>query len=458
MPIGFAQLIRTGTCVALLAACTDSSITFRRSRVQDVSNAGQAASPSVNREIFLFTGGISPDFAHEVAIRGGTLVRVLPQLRIAVTRGLSDDAASSLAAGVAQVVRDTAVQWVSPAITAHSLLEFNEDSMSIAQSQRGQAAFLSLQWNLRQVHAPEAWASFSGTPGVRVAILDSGLDPDHLDQRTLIDESASTAYVNSLAGPPAWADDYFHGTHVAGIIASNGIGIAGVSPGVRLVAVKILDASGSGEFSDMIAGITYAADVGAQVINLSLGVTLSRNAPGVSQLTVALRRALGYAHRKGVFVVASAGNEGRDLQHDSASVLLPCEPGVDLCVSATGTHDAVAAYSDYGTNAIDVAAPGGDGATDPTTWILSLCSSRSVLPILAACKGGAGYLFLAGTSMAAAHVSALAAFLDCKAGTTLAPSRLATLIEQNATDIGEPGTDPYSGHGRIDIVHTLAAY
>lgn len=457
MPIRFAQLIRSGTCVAILAGCTESPITFRRSHVQDVSDAGEVASLSLNREIFLFTGEVSPDFAHEVTIRGGSLVRVLPQLRIAVTQGLSNDDASSLAAGVGEVVRDTAVQWVSPPITAHSLLELNEDSISSAQPNPGQPAFLSLQWNLRQVRAPEAWASFSGTAGVRVAILDSGLDPDHLDQRTLIDEGASTAYVTSLAGPPAWADDYFHGTHVGGIIVSNGIGIAGVSPGVRLVAVKILDASGSGNFADMIAGIAYAADVGAQVINLSLGVSLSRSAPGVSQLTVALRRALDYAHRKGVFIVASAGNEGRDLQRDSASVLLPCEAGVDLCVSATGPTDTVAAYSDYGTNAIDVAAPGGDAATDPTTWILSLCSSRSVLAVLAACKGRAEYLFLAGTSMAAAHVSALAAFLDYKAGMTLPPSQLTSLIEQNATDIGRRGADPYSGHGRIDVVQTLTA-
>src|SRR5205814_6884130 len=129
-----------------------------------------------------------------------------------------------------------------------------------------------------------------------VAILDTGLDPDHIDQNgTVIDQASSIAFTPSTNGPPTWADDHFHGTHVGGIVTTNNIGTAGVAPNVTLIAVKVLNAAGNGSFSDIIAGLIWAATVHADVANMSLGAFFPKNGQlGTSQLAAALNRAVNY--------------------------------------------------------------------------------------------------------------------------------------------------------------------
>jgi subtilisin family serine protease len=294
-------------------------------------------------------------------------------------------------------------------------------------------------------------------------MLDTGLDPDHLDQRGLVDPATSTWFVPSTMGPPYWADDHAHGTLNGGIVTSNNFGTAGVAPNAQLVAVKVLDASGNGNFGDIIGGIVYAASVKPkiQVINMSLGALLPRSTKalvkGGPTLLSLLNRAVNYAKSQGVLVVSSAGNDALDLQHDGNLVELPCEAGVQLCVSATSNLDTRASYSNYGTDAINVAAPGGDAPPIPANLIMGPCSSHSAIPNLAVCKDGIHYTWLGGTSEAAPHVAGLAAYLDSQAGGTLTPSQLITLIEQNADDIGKPGADPYYGKGRINVFNTVTA-
>ena len=139
-----------------------------------------------------------------------------------------------------------------------------------------------------------------------------------------------------------------------------------------------------------------------------------------------------------------------DLIHQNF-VEVPCEVGTGMCVSATGITDTKASYSNYGVSAIHVAAPGGD----VDAFVLSPCSSRSVLPQLAACKSRVRYLFVIGTSQATPHVSGLAALLDSQYGGALNPAQLQSNLEQCSDDNGKPGADPFYGKGRINAFKTV---
>lgn len=441
--------------LVLAAACRDAITTTPTERAF-TPTLSRTATAAPGRHVFLLNGNIPADFGARVVAAGGTVVSSMANISVVVTEGLTDASASTLA-GKNEVAPDYVARWIPTAEEMNISTTSLPTQVDVTSAKPPlTAAFLPFQWNMMQIHAPEAWATGrSGIPSVRVAILDTGLDPDHLDQRGLIDMANSFAFIPSTGGPPAWADDNLHGTSVGGIVTSNNFGTAGVAPNVTLVAVKVLDASGSGPFGAIIAGIYYATDVGAQVINMSLGAQFPKNAKGGSTLMAALNRAVNYAHRHGVLVVASAGNEFTDLQHDRNFIEVPCETGVDLCVSATGNGDTHASYSNFGVSAINVAAPGGDGPPGTATWILAPCSSHTMNPAFANCKDGLHYIIETGTSAAAPHVSGLGAYLDSQFGGKLNASQLITLIEQNADDIGKPGTDPYFGKGRINVFNTI---
>jgi lantibiotic leader peptide-processing serine protease len=446
-----------GCTLALLFSFGCSEPATSPDRTPAAPTFAASAGPT-DKHIFSFKGSVSSDFASKVAAKGGKVDKIYKDIDVAVTTGLSDADAKAIS-GNADVMRDVRRQmvptleeaqgsivslpdWVVPDFTAKSPLT---------------AAFLAEQWNMHIIHAPEAWtAGRTGIPSVRVAILDTGLDPDHIDQNgTVIDQASSIAFAPSVAGPPEWADDHFHGTHVGGIVTTNNIGTAGVAPNVTLIAVKVLDFTGFGSDAQVIAGIIHATNVGAQVINMSLGEYGPKN-DGSPPTHTAFNRAINYAHRHGVLVVSSAGNSDIDLQHDKNNIALPCEAGVQMCISATNPEDEKAFYSNYGTNAINVAAPGGDVSAPPLSFVLSPCSSRSVMPGLAACKTRNRYLFVIGTSQAAPHVSGLGALLDSQYGGELNASQLITRIQQGADDIGKPGTDPFFGKGRINVFTTLS--
>jgi len=128
-------------------------------------------------------------------------------------------------------------------------------------------------------------------------------------------------------------------------------------------------------------------------------------------------------------------------------------------VSATGSDDTHASYSNFGTSAINVAAPGGDGPAPGSlaTWIVGLCSTHTVDPRLAGCRlpNRNGHILATGTSASAPHVSGLAALLDSQFGGQLTASKMITLIEQGADDLGKPGADQFFGKGRINVFNTL---
>ncbi|MDE2491392.1 MAG: S8 family serine peptidase [Elusimicrobia bacterium] len=224
-------------------------------------------------------------------------------------------------------------------------------------------------WGVQRVNAPAAWSSGEGA-GVKVAVVDTGIDCTHPDLQC--DFSAGMNILDPSSQP---MDDNEHGTHVAGTIAGRGNGgPLGVAPKATLIPVKVLDANGSGSLSDIVKGIEWAADNGADVINMSLG------GPSGS---AAMERAVKYALSKGVVVVAAAGNSGPNPD----TVGYPAGyPGV-IAVAASDSNDQVADFSSRG-SAVAFIAPG--------------VNVTSTVP-------GGGTATLSGTSMASPHVAGLAA-------------------------------------------------
>ncbi len=271
----------------------------------------------------------------------------------------------------------------------------------------------SQQWALDRTSFEGAWSVTRGA-GVTVAVVDTGVDSSHRDLGSVV--LPGIDYVSSAHD--GRYDGNGHGTHVAGVIAAqvnNAVGIAGAAPSVRILPVRVLDGSGSGVSSSVAAGIIWAADHGARVINLSLGGDVS---PG---LQIAMR----YALSKGSVVLAAAGNNG-------ASGNAPVYPGAYPEAIAVGAFDrnlARASFSNTGAY-VDVSAP---GDTILSTWPTPPSS----------------YALLSGTSMATPYASAEAALI-LGANPASTPAAVTSILESTARPAGLAGVDSQYGHGLID--------
>jgi len=318
--------------------------------------------------------------------------------------------------------------------------------------------YFGLQWNLRQIRADQAWATSTGT-GQVIAIVDAGVDlgqPD-LQGKLLPGATFSGCATTGPCGNGDWRSGNTagtpspHGTHVAGIAAAdtgNGVGISGVAPDAQILPVKVLTEDG-GTFAEVAAGIRWATDHGADVINLSLGAAPGSQALALTGLASDARNAIDYAYAHGVVVVAAAGN-------DFASV---CgEPGFSahaLCVVATDPRELRAGYSNFpvqeGMNV--VAAPGGAGFTSCGDDVISTVPAGSE----GACSGGrTGYDFYAGTSMATPHVAGIAALLTAQGRSVDDVFRILKSTAHTPV-AGTRGTfTPAYGYGIVDAAAAVA--
>jgi subtilisin family serine protease len=379
---------------------------------------------------------------------------------------------------VQQAAEDLKVQWI-PSPSTETLAEQpgTEDTINNPEPR------YALQWAHRHIRADvanDAGHLGSEVKRARVAVIDTGVYATHIDLAANLNVALSKSFVPSEPGfefvPPA-PGAFSHGTHVSGIIAApiNGVGIQGVAPEAEIVNVKVLQSNtGSGAFSWVINGILYAAGptVDADIINMSLGATFSRTnqgGDGLGPLVSALNRAVNFATRAGTFVVSSAGNEGVNLNSNVWSI--PAQSGNGVAVSALGPvglftpnpisgPDRLASYSNYGQSVINVGAPGGDfvypgnenctvgGLTRPC-WVFDMVFSPGAV------LGSTNFFFwAAGTSMAAPHVSGVAALIVGKYGIT-SPAQIKAAIQNGAVDILKPGADPATGKGRLDAVRAL---
>jgi subtilisin family serine protease len=346
------------------------------------------------------------------------------------------------------------------------------------------------QWGMDMIHALAARETvMGGSPAVTVAVLDTGIDPTHQDffvgLETNIDVARARSFVAEQPTPfvdapsPPWP----HGTLVAGVIAArkNGLGIIGVAPDVTIVPIKVCGTVDLCNFTAVLNGINYAAEIQADVINMSFFIdrqtfvdtTLSgepsyvsaffcRSNPDDRAARSSLARAIHRARVRGALPVAAAGNDGLDLAADGDCDLLPAEtPGV-VTVSALSflapPLGPLTNYSNYGAGVVDIAAPAGYGGPvggdDDGRGYLCIGTLTT--------SPGNSYLCAAGTSLAAPHVSGVAALIISQFGHVapdgdmkMNPSAVEDILLGSAVDIGLPGEDKCYGVGRVDALRAV---
>lgn len=404
--------------------------------------------------IFRFGGNVPSTFASSAETAGGTVTSLHAEAGLATVRGLSDSAAATLAktTGATDSVADLGVT-----LRLGTLGDQVEDTNVETDPafSPANATMYPFQWHLRAIGADRAWAAGRlGSPDVTVAVIDTGVNYEHADLVGRVDLSRSVSFVPSddadvaalFPGRHPVTDLFYHGTHVAATISSNAHVAAGVTAKVTIMGVKVLSRWGEGTFSGVLDGVIWAADHGADVANMSIGDIMVKSANG--RYAALMQQAFNYAHRKGTLMVVAAGNESIDLDHDRNLYKMYCDAPNVVCVSATGADDQPTWYTNYGRSAISVAAPG--GTVPDRVW--AACSRTSLL--VPYCQNGDEVLGLLGTSMAAPHVSGLAALLVEDIGHGK-PSQVKARLQQSAEDLGENGTDPYYGRGRISVPRAL---
>ncbi len=290
-------------------------------------------------------------------------------------------------------------------------LQNNPNIRYVEQNGTVHAHAQTLPWGIDRVDADVAHSNGDTGSGADIAILDTGIDSDHPDLEANLGEG------KDFSGKGTWEDGDGHGTHCAGIAnaVNNSEGVVGVSTEATLHAGKVLGDDGSGSFSDVAAGIEWAADQGYDVASLSLGA---------SSGTTTLKDAVDYAYNNGVLVVSSAGNSGPCTD----CVGYPAAYSNAMAISSTDEDDSLSSFSSTGSE-IELAAPGG-----------SIYSTYT----------GGGYDTLSGTSMSCPHVSGAGAQLMA---TGMSNTEARSALKNNAEDIGLGSNE--QGAGLLDVEAAL---
>lgn len=400
------------------------------------------------------TGKLPADLEASVAKAGGTLVKTLDEVGVAVAEFATREEAEAMEAYGFNVMPDVELNW----------LPSTQGEENYAESIGSNESYYGYQWHLPLIGADLAWdAGYTGT-GARVAIVDTGVYYYHPDLYDNIDFAAGATFV---PGTTDFLDDEGHGTHVAGIVAAidNDWGSIGVAPHATIIPVKVLANTGSGAISWIAAGIIHAANQNVDVINLSLGGYISKNgslpnytARDAQYYIDLYRKAMDYAKSKGALCVIAAGNDSWDMDHDwnIASVPSDAKEANGITISATGPLGLqdfyrFASYSNYGVSTVDMAAPGGDYANIPNPyWWYDMVFSTAITTT----PGYWRWVWSAGTSMAAPMVSGVAALIVSKYG-HMNPAQLKQKLIHSADDLGKPGADPYYGKGHVNAYKAI---
>ena len=414
-----------------------------------------------------------------------------------VAAGDADQATLADVPGVRAVTRDFAITLDTFSGTELTSVAAPRASPSGA----GLPEHWDVQWEKPMIGIPEAHDIATGV-GTRIAIIDTGIQPGHPDL-TNLNEELSVAFIEGErieVGEPT--DVSGHGTMVAGIAAAQGVGVLGTAPDAELVSIRVFGEEAGAFTSDVLLALEYAAEIDADVANLSLGTVplpAEANAGGVRG---AIERVVNGVVRHGTVVTAAAGNSAGDLQHGGEWARYTSMAGT-IGASATGADDLLTFYSNYGANAIDVAAPGGGmaDAVDSYCGILEyVLEGRIVEPgeetevcflypeepfpvpahpdIAEVClpctapekpfplngilstlyfanADEPGYAWEGGTSFAAPHVAGLVALVR-ELEPDMHPHRVENAIKQGAENAAGR-SDPAFGAGRINALNTLDA-
>ena len=449
---------------------------------------------------------VPADVAETIAKAGGSLVYAYPQIGVAIASSDNPSFRDAL-------LKDNRIENAASTEGFASRLpdlQADADGPTAGDLPNAPAAdsdtFTPLQWDMRQIHAPEAHAITGGSPAVLVGDIDTGLDYRHPDLRANIDDASSVNCVSGAPVPGAVAanDDNGHGTHTAGTIAAsaNGIGIVGVAPNVRIAAIKAGNAAGFFFPEAVICAFVWAATHQFDVTNNSYFADPylynCKNDPVQRAIWKAEQRAIRFALQNGVTVVAAAGNEADDVAHPVADrtspdnttpvvrtihndcAVVPLEVSGVIGVTATGHNRQLdsngqpdgylkAYYSSFGVGAIQLSAPGGDNlfginpeATNGrvlSTWPPDRGCARSVKETGDVQEPTAVYCYLQGTSMASPHVAGVAALIISRFGNLdnaqngkMSPDRVKAYLDQTADPQGCPGILPTVPRPYIGII------
>ena len=458
------------------------------------------------------TQSVSMDAATVIAKAGGTLVANYNAIGVVIARSDNDAFRSNL-------MQNSAIQGVAATEKFATKLPdegVNDSADALVTPSTpapGSDSLSGLQWDMVQIHAPEARAINGGSSSVLVGDIDTGLDYTHPDLAANVDDAAS---VNCVSGAPvqgkvAANDDNGHGTHTAGTIAAalNGIGIVGVAPNVKIAGIKAGNADGFFFPEAVVCSFMWAATHHVNVTNNSYfadpWLFNCRNDAEQRAIWNAERRAISYAISKGVVVVAAEGNEADDLAHPTQDVTSPDDttpvtraihndcavvpvevPGV-IGVTANGNLQLKSFYSSYGLGSAQVIAPGGDSILQLTaaapngrvlsTWPASLLTSTCLPARRVVDASGATYCYQQGTSMASPHAAGVAALIASRGITN--PGAVAGKLQTTADPLACPpdlsiydffpsvsngapqvctgnfGYNSFNGHGQVNALSAV---
>jgi subtilisin family serine protease len=442
-----------------------------------------------------------------IAAAGGKLVASYDQIGVAIAR-------SDRSTFQATVQKNSGVEGVASADKFAVKLPDAAETAGDSGPAAGSApvadtdTLTGLQWDMRQIHTPEAHAISGGSPSVIVGDIDTGLDYTHPDLAANVDGARSANCLSGapVAGSVAANDDNGHGTHTAGTIAAaaNGIGIVGVAPNVKIAGIKAGNADGFFFPEAVICSFMWAGSHGISVTNNSYFADPwyfnCRQDPEQRAILTAEQRAIKYAQKNGVLVVAAEGNFADDLAHptqdvqspddstpvtrpvDNSCIVVPTELAGVVGVTANGNRGFKSFYSSYGVGSADVIAPGGDSVLQVTaqavngrvlsTFPASLIST-CLRPVIDA--SGATYCYLQGTSMASPHAAgvaaliksqhpkmtqgALAAALRSTADPISCPADVSMYADFPSVNNGAPqvctggaGYNSFNGHGQVNAL------
>ncbi len=411
--------------------------------------------------------GVPTDASASIAQAGGSLVQAYDQIGVAIASSDSDAFASTVA-------RDNRVEGVSATGRFATRVDDGAAAADAAPDPApgapapGNDTLSGLQWDMVQIHAPEARAINGGSSSVVVGDIDTGLDFTHPDLAPNVDFANSVSCIGGVpnTSPAAWMDDNGHGTHTAGTIAAakNGLGIVGVAPNVKIAGIKAGNAAGFFFPEAVVCAFVWAGTHHIPVTNNSYfadpWLFNCRNDPAQRAIWKAERRAIDFAQRNGDVVVSAEGNQADDLAHPTqdatspdnttpvtrdvtnACAVVPVEVSGVVGVTANGNRQLKSFYSSYGVGSADVIAPGGDSVLQVTaaapngrvlsTWPASLAGAcaRKVF------DGAAVYCYAQGTSMASPHAAGVAALIASTGVSS--PGAIAARLQNTADPIGCP--------------------
>jgi subtilisin family serine protease len=444
--------LRLASALTMVAALT----------VSPVSSVASATGPDTTYLVLGREGHSTGGVAARVEAAGGTIVASYHQIGVLVVQSTNTGFITAVEGG--DVVGVAATTGLGTTLDEGTVLETVESPVGQATGNPAGEPLFNLQWHMPQIDLEQAHAVTTGSPDVVVGVLDSGISGTHPDLAAAIDRDKSVGCVGGVPDTRevAWnPSTSTHGTHVAGTIAAqiNGVGVAGVAPGVKVASVKVVNDRGFIYPEAAVCGYMWAAEHGMRITNNSYFIDPwefnCRNDIRQRWIWQAVKRALNYSRHQGVLHFASAGNSNVDLQHkfiddgspndgsappeirlvNGACLDLPTEASGVVTVSATGRVRLKSYYSSYGLGEVDVSAPGGD-IRQPNPNV-STTANAILSTVINTTTRVNGWGYLQGTSMASPHAAGVAA-LALSRNPNLNPGSLAALLERTSVSLPCP--------------------